>query len=126
MTKQVCEWKKQKDQLGSLNSKKRRLDGVGHKAALSDNEEELMTWIESLRARITCSNVRSKALELTQARGDFRASDGWLQKFLKRHSFSLCQITTVDQRLPQDLITKVVDFIMTTRKFRRSKNYPCP
>ena len=28
------------------------------------------------------------------------------------------------QRLPQDLITKVVGFIMSTRKLRHSKNYP--
>ena len=27
------------------------------------------------------------------------------------------------QRLPQDLITKVVGFIMSTRRLRRSKNY---
>ena len=126
--KRVREWKKQKDQLGSLNSKKRRLDGGGRKAALPDMEEELVTWIESLRAqnlRVTRSNVQSKALELTQARGeDFRASDGWLQKFLKRHSFSLRRRTTVGQRLPQDLITKVVGFIMSTRKLRHSKDYP--
>ena len=92
-------------------------------------EEELVTWIESLRAQnlhVTRSNVQSKALELTQARGeeDFRASDGWLQKFLKQYSFSLRRRTTVGQRLPQDLITKVVGFIMSTRKLRHSKNYP--
>ena len=83
--KRVCEWKKQKDQLGSLNSKKRRLDGGGRKVTLPDMEE-LVTWIESLRAqnlRVTCSNVQSKALELAQAREDFRASNGWLQQFLK-------------------------------------------
>ena len=117
-----------KDQLGSLNSKKRRLDGGGRKAALPDMEEELVTWKESLRAhnlRVTRSNIQSKTLELTQARGeDFRASDGWLQKFLKRHSFSLRRRTTVGQRLPQDLITKVVGFIMSTWKLRHSKDYP--
>ena len=90
-------------------------------------EEELVTWIESLRAqnlRITRSNVQSKALELAQAQGeDFRASNGWLQKFLKRHSFSLRR-RTMGQRLPQNLITKVVGFIMSTRKLRHSKNYP--
>ena len=127
--KRVREWKKQKDQLETLNSKKRRLDGGGRKAALPDMEEELVTWIESLRAqnlRVTRSNVQSKALELAQAEGteDFHASDGWLQKFLKRHSFSLRRRTTVGQRLPQDLITKVVGFIMSTRKLRHSKDYP--
>ena len=111
--KRVREWKKQKDQLGSLNSKKRRLDGGGCKAALPNMEEEFVAWIESLRAqnlRVTHSNVQSKALELDQARGteEFHASDGCLQKFLKRHSFSLHRRTTVGQRLPHNLITKVV------------------
>ena len=112
----------------NLNSKKRRLGGGGRKAALPDLEEELVAWIESLRAqnlRVTRSSVQSKALEFTQARRneEFHASDGWLQKFLKRHSFCLRRRTTVGQRLPQDLITKVVGFIMSTRRFRRSKNY---
>ena len=100
----------------------------GRKAALPDLEEELVAWIESLRAqnlRVTRSSVQSKALEFTQARRneEFHASDGWLQKFLKRHSFCLRRRTTVGQRLPQDLITKVVGFIMSTRRLRRSKNY---
>ena len=63
--KRVREWKKQKDQLGSLNSKKRRLDGGGRKAALPDMEEEVVTWIESLRAqnlRVTRSNVQVRLL----------------------------------------------------------------
>ena len=83
-------------------------------------------WKELLRAqnlRVT-RNVQSQALELTQAWEDFRASDGWLQTFLKRHSFSLRRRTMVGQRLPQDLITKVVGFIMSTRKLRHSKDYP--
>ena len=110
--KRVHDWKKQKDQLQRLNSKKRRLDGGGPKPALSDMEE-LVAWVESLRAQNLCvtrKNFRNKALELTWAQGtkDFHASDGWLQKFLKRHSFFLCQRATVGQRLPQDLITKVI------------------
>ena len=127
--KRVREWKKQKAQLGSLNSKKRRLDGGGRKAALPDMEEELAGWIELMRAqnlRVTRSNVHSKALEFAEARGneEFHASPGWVNNFLRRHSFSLRRRTTVGQRLPQDLITKVVGFIMTTRKLRRSKDYP--
>ena len=58
--KRVREWKKQKDQLGSLSSKIRRLEGGGRKITLPDMEEELVAWIESLRAqnlRVTRSNV---------------------------------------------------------------------
>ncbi len=54
---------------------------------------------------------------------DFRASDGWLQKFLQRQHFSLRRKTTVSQRLPQDLVPKVTEFIMYTRKLRHHKGY---
>lgn len=64
------------------------------------------------------------SLKLELGTENFHASDGWLQKFLKRHSFSLCWRTTVGQRLPQDLITKVVGFIKSTRKLRHSNKYP--
>ena len=101
----------------------------GRKAALPDMEEELVAWIESLRVqnlRVTHSNVRNKALEFAQSRGteEFHASDGWLQKFLKRHSFSLRRRTTVGQRFPCNLITKLVGFTMSTRKLYHSKNCP--
>lgn len=54
---------------------------------------------------------------------DFRASRGWLEKFMKRHGFSLRRRTTVSQRLPKDLVPKVTMFIMATRRLRHSKDY---
>ena len=55
---------------------------------------------------------------------DFRASRGWLEKFMKRRGFSLCRRTTVSQHLPKDLMPKVTMFIMATRRLRHSKDYP--
>ena len=52
--------RERKKQLGSLNSKKKRLNGGGCKAALPDMEKELVAWIESLKAENLCvthSNV---------------------------------------------------------------------
>lgn len=127
--KRVREWRKQKEQLESLPSKKRRMDGGGRKAALPDMEEELLAWIDALRAtnlRVTRSSVQRKAIELAQSSGneEFCASRGWMEKFFKRNSLSLCRRTTVSQRLPQDLIPKVTSFIMKTRRLRHSKDYP--
>ena len=42
---------------------------------------------------------------------DFRASRGWLEKFMKRHGFSLRRRTTVSQRLPKDLVPKVTMYV---------------
>ena len=64
--KRVYDWKKQKDQLQRLNSRKRSVDGMGHKPALSDMEE-LVAWVESLRAQNLCvsrNNFQNKVLEL--------------------------------------------------------------
>ena len=71
--KRVREWRKQKPQLESLPRKKRRMDGGGRKAALPDLEEELLAWIDALRAtnlRVTRSSVQRKAIELAQFRGN--------------------------------------------------------
>ena len=48
--RQVRDWRKQQKQLESLKSKKKRLEGGGRKAAHPEMEEELLKWIEVLRA----------------------------------------------------------------------------
>ena len=71
--KRVREWRKQKERLESLPRKKRRMDGGGRKAALPDMEEELVAWIDALRAtnlRVTRSSVQRKAIELAQSKGN--------------------------------------------------------
>jgi len=75
--------------------------------------------------RVTRTNVHSKALE-AQLRGneEFRASQGWVDKFLKRNSFPIRRRTTVGQKLPQDLIDEVIRFIMISRKLHYQKEYP--
>ena len=104
------------------------MDGGSRKAALSEMEE-LVMWIDALRAsnlRVTHSNIKRKAIELAQTSGneEFGASQGWMEKFLKRNSLSLHRRTTVSQRFPQDLIPKVTSFIIKTRRLRHSKDYP--
>ena len=124
----VREWRKQKQQLESVLSKKRRLDGGGRKAALPDMEEELVAWIDALRAenlRITHSSVQRRAIELAQASGneEFGASHGWLEKLFKRNCLSLHRGTTVSQEVPHDPVPKVTSFVMKTRKLRDSNCY---
>lgn len=116
-------------QLESLQSKKKRLQGGGRKAAHPEMEQELLQWIEALRAenlKISRADIQRKALELYQGAGqdEFVASKGWLEKFLDRNHLSLRRRTTVGQKLPRDLIPKVTSFIMKVRRIRHSKAFP--
>ena len=127
--KRVREWKKLRDDLQMLPQKKRRMEGGGRKATLPDIKDELLVWIDEMRAenqQVTRSSIQQKAL-IVRKRGEasnFTASRGWLEKFFRRHQLSLRRRTTVSQRLPSDLIPKVVDFIMKTRKLRMQNGYP--
>jgi hypothetical protein len=128
--KRVREWRKQKSEIEKVPSKKKRLEGAGRKPLLTDVEDQLQEWIESLREknlRVTRSSIMCKALELFQPNDSeqtFSASRGWLEKFLKRRCFTLRRRTTVSQRLPPDMIPKVAHFVIYTRKLLLRHSYP--
>ena len=118
-------WRKQKHQLETTGGKK-RLSGAGRKAKLPDMEDQLASWVMELRSRncrVTRGAIQLKALELHQVDEEFSASRGWLEKFFKRHDFSLRRRTTVCQKLPQDHITKITSYLMRVRKMRHTHQY---
>ena len=123
----IRDWRKQRDQLKELPSKRLRLTGGGRKAQAPDMEEELSAWIDSQRSlhiRVTRSAIQLKARELYEGEEEFSASRGWLEKFLKRKGFSLRRRTTVSQRLPEDSLSKVSLFILRIRKLKIDNQYP--
>ena len=71
--------------------------------------------------------IQMKALEIQNESADsetaFVASRGWLEKFFCRNGFSLRRRTTVGQRLPRDLVPKVVSFLMHTRRLVLNNQY---
>ncbi len=123
----VRDWRKRKDKLAQVPTKARQLPGGGRKAHAPEMEEELTAWIDNQRSnhlRVTRSSIQRKALELYSGDGDFSASQGWVENFLRRNGFSLRRRTTDSQRLPQDLIPKVSSFILRVRKSRQEHQYP--
>ena len=106
--RQVRDWRKQKRQLQSLPSKKKRLEGGGRKATFPGLESDLVTWIDVLGAEnvmVTRADVQQKALELNQgtAQAKFTASNGWLDNFLKRNHLSLQRRAKVSEKLSQNV-----------------------
>ena len=127
--KRIRAWCNQKDVLMELktggSSKRKRLQGAGRKALDGEMEEALFDWIIELRGR----NLRvSRAMICVQARAlsgnaDFKASRGWLDRFMKRHSLSLRRKTTVCQKVPADCIPKLVSFIRHLRTLQNCNKY---
>ena len=88
-------------------------------------EEELFSWIIELRScnlRVSRKMIRQQARSQSTVAG-FKASVGWLRRFMKRHGLSLRRKTTVCQSTPADCIPKLVSFISHLRKQQISYGY---
>ena len=80
-----------------LPQKKKRMEGGGRKATLPDVEDELLVWIDEMRAKnqqVMRSSIQQKALNIFRKRGEasnFTASSyrGWLEKVCRQHQLSL-------------------------------------
>ena len=128
--KRIREWCHQKDQLAELKGKKgrstrRRLDGGGRKAMDEEMEEVLFDWIVEMRGhnlQVSRRMIRMKANDLSTDVG-FKASSGWLTRFMKSKGLSLRRKTTVCQSPPADAIPKLVSYILHLRKLQVAHKY---
>ena len=127
--KTIREWCQKKEQLVALKksgkSKKQRLVGAGRKALDSDLEEALFSWIMELRSRnlrVSRSMIRVQARTMSSV-STFKASRGWLERFMKRYSLSLRRKTTVCQKAPADCIPKLVSFVTHLRRMQTQHKY---
>ena len=127
--KRVREWCQQKDQLLALKkkgkSKRRRLKGAGRKAKDAEMEEELFEWVCEMRSRnlrVTRRMIRHQAKAISTD-SLFKASVGWLRRFMKRNGLSLRRRTTLCQTVPADCIPKLVDYIIHLHSLQSHHKY---
>lgn len=133
--KQIREWRKNEGNIRKLseepNGKKRsRLQGAGRPLHSDELEERLRTWIlnqRQQRIRVSRRNVQKMAqkmnIEMSLSR-DFKASNGWVDKFLSRNHFVIRSKTSVCQKTPADHLQKLVSFVRYVRQLRVKHNYP--
>ena len=57
-------------------------------------------------------SAKTVAMQHGDKYNDFVASDGWLNRFLLRKDLALRAKTSVSQRLPKDLVPKVINFLL--------------
>ena len=137
VVKRIREWRGNKDQLEKLRqcsngAKRFRLDGAGEKPLTPEMEDVLLEWIHSRRLkglRVSKKLIMRKALHLSkeqQNMDDFTASNGWIQKFMRRHGLSLRRKTTVAQKDPEQLVDKLVAYVLQARILSTRFGYqPC-
>ena len=136
--KNVQRWFKELKDKNSLfqaakPSKRRRLFPRGRYKAgrkLSypkEVDDKLLEWLLSMRERHLCVStqmLRDKAkAAITEHNPSFQASEGWLRKFMRRHSIVLRAKTSVAQKLPKDLEAKIETFYKDVQNLRENGKY---
>ena len=97
-------------------------------------EEVLLEWIDNRRARslrVSCKLIVKKAEivyhditpESSTTTEDFKASRGWLCRFLKRNGLSLRRKTSMAQQDPERMVAKLVSYIIQVRRLQIKHNY---
>ena len=119
----VRDWRKQKVVLKDMNkTKKARL---GRQALYPELEKELYDWIVDQRSSgyiVTSLHIRLHAQKICKD-STFEASNGWAQKFMRRHGLALHQKTKIAQKLPRDLEEKIHLFHTFIISLRKQKNF---
>ena len=137
--RRVREWKKNKIEITALANRKngktrKRLDGAGPKPLSTELEEIILNWIHNRRSqglRVSRKLIKKKAqityrgmngIEIAEA-DEFKASDGWLTRFMRRNGLSLRRKTSVAQKDPDRLIGKLVSYVLQVRRLSEKNNY---
>ena len=93
----------------------------------------LLEWITLQRSknlRVSRKLIQRRAMiyaeEKAASKGqinDFRASEGWLEKFTSRNGLSLRRRTTQTQKTPEQIIDKVISCNLYVRQLKQRNNY---
>ena len=100
--------------------------GGGRKLAYDQEiEEKVIVFIIEKREHqlpVSRDSVRQYILTLTKENyPDFKASSGWLTRFMDRNDFSVRRHTSLSQKLPADLEVRLAAFYKHLKELRTNK-----
>lgn len=129
----IQQWVKQEKDLNELPSiQAKRLKGGGRHLTSIELENELLKWIREERTskhKVSRRSIRKMALKLASAstidelNNNFVASEGFLQKFMKRNRYSTRVPTSIAQKPPKEFEQVLVNFVLYVSKIRQENNY---
>ena len=105
-----------RDRVDEVKGKGRKnRKGQGRKLTYSkEMDDDLLKWFlekGDLQLAVSTEMLKQQAkVMVTQVNPEFKASNRWAQKFMRRHSFVLRACTSMAKKLPGDLESKVVSF----------------
>ena len=132
--KRVRDWVQKEEKVTSMKGKRFRVDGGGRKLTNVELEEEVLSWIQQRRSnmlRVSRKLVMFKAKSIYNEKcGDneefkagFVASNDWPMKFMKRNNLSMRRRTTIAQKDPSHLSTKLIKYVMHVRRLSMKANF---
>ncbi|KAF7636014.1 HTH CENPB-type domain-containing protein, partial [Meloidogyne graminicola] len=106
----------------------KQLKGAGRHVKDEEFESELLAWINLKREgkqRVSRRSIQVQALKMTEnnEENSFKASRGWLEKFLIRHNLRARRPTTVCQKAPSCYEDVIIKFILYIRRLRKENKY---
>jgi len=107
---------------------RKRLNGGGGSVASEDMERTLVQWVFTMRRqglRVSRKMIRRRAQELFRevedaSKATFKASRGWLDRFMSRTQLRVRRRTTAAQKTPEQMTDKMISFIQYM-ELQRSK-----
>lgn len=112
----VRDWRKKRVLIFKCNREKRAFRG--RKSGLfPDLEVTVAAFVREKRSAarlVTAEMIQTKALQVAKdqniPRKEFKASRGWVERFMRRNNFSLRRRTSICQKLPADFEEKLVAY----------------
>ena len=122
-------WQQQKLALFATKASRKKFTGP-RKGRHPNIEEKVLEFVRERKKNgqpVTSDTIRNKAKEEAEVLGipkqEFKASRGWVDRFMKRMGLSLRHRTTICQKLPADFEGKLQTFQQYVITLRKEKNF---
>ncbi|KAH9125519.1 hypothetical protein LEN26_009549 [Aphanomyces euteiches] len=124
----IRRWKSKQQELEKSNRHRKRLGSGGRALTSAQHDEILFDWIiheRSEHRRVTRPMIVSWGRELALDMNiPLACSNGWLEKFLRRHNFVLRKATRTPVLPSDEIILRGVHFITHVRQIIQTYNIP--
>lgn len=114
--KLVRGWRKQQEQLRNTSANRKAFRGAKH-GKFPEIDAGVLGYVREMRnngCAISYDMVQAKARQIAREmkidNKQFKASIGWVVRFMRRHNLSMRRRTSVCQKLPADYTDKVLNF----------------